>query len=86
MDYKGKEIQKGLKSEWLLMKIKIVSWNVREAKEKNIRMIVRSFVRAQKVDLVCLQETKLQKMFIWNNAKFKREYLHSVECSEFSGS
>ena len=62
MDYKGKEIQKGLKSEWLLMKIKIVPWNVREAKEKNIRMIVRSFVIAQKVDLVCLQETKLQEL------------------------
>ena len=32
------------------------------ANEKNKRMVIKDFVRAQKADLVCLQETKLQEM------------------------
>ena len=44
------------------MKIRIVSWNVRGLNEKNKRMIIRAFIRAQKVDLVCFQETKLEEM------------------------
>ena len=44
------------------MKIRFVSWNVRGLNEKNKRMIIRAFIRAQKVDLVCFQETKLQEM------------------------
>ena len=44
------------------MKIRIVSWNVRVVNEKNKRVIIRAFIKAQKADLVCLQETKLQEM------------------------
>ena len=32
------------------MKLKLISWNV------------RNFIRSQRVDLVCLQETKIQEM------------------------
>ena len=34
-------------------------WGVNE---KNKRVIIRAFIKAQKADLVCLQETKLQEM------------------------
>ena len=47
MDYKGKETQKGSRgSKWLLMKIRIVSWNVRGANEKNKSMVIKAFVLA----------------------------------------
>ena len=44
------------------MKIRIVSWNVRGVNEKNKRVIIRAFIKAQKADLVYVLETKLQEM------------------------
>ena len=44
------------------MKLKLFSWNVRGANNLNKRKVIRNFTRSQRVDLVCLQETKLQKM------------------------
>ena len=44
------------------MKLKLFSWNVRGANNPNKRNVIRNFIRSQRVDLVCLQETKLQKM------------------------
>ena len=44
------------------MKLKLFSWNVRGANNPNKRNIIRNFIRSQMVDLVCLQETKIQEM------------------------
>ena len=44
------------------MKLKLLSWNVRGANDSNKRKDIKVLIRAQKVDLVCLQETKIQEM------------------------
>ena len=47
-----------------LMKLRILSWNVRGANDSNKRMVLKSFIKSQKVDLICLPETKIQKTSI----------------------
>ena len=42
------------------MKLRILSWNVRGANDRNKRMVLKSFIKTEKVDLVCIQETKIQ--------------------------
>ena len=44
------------------MKLKLFSGNVRGANNPNKRNVIRNFTRSQRVDLVCLQETKLQNL------------------------
>ena len=44
------------------MNIKILSWNVRGANNPEKRKVIKKFIRDQRVDLVCLQETKVQNM------------------------
>ena len=44
------------------MKVKIISWNVRGVNDPDRRKIIRNFIRNQRVDLVCLQETKIHEM------------------------
>ena len=44
------------------MKLKLFSWNDRGANNPNKRNAIRNFIRSQRVDLVCLQETKIQEM------------------------
>ena len=44
------------------MKLKILSWNVRGANDRSKRKVIKALIRSQKVDLVCLQETKIQEM------------------------
>ena len=44
------------------MKMKLFSWNVRGANNPDKRNIIRNFIRSQRVDLVCLQETNFQEM------------------------
>ena len=44
------------------MKVKIMSWNVRGVNDPDRRKIIRNFIRNQRVDLVCIQETKIQEM------------------------
>ena len=44
------------------MKVNILSWNVREANNSDKKKIIKNFIRAERVDLVCLQETKIQGM------------------------
>ena len=44
------------------MKLKILSWNVRGANDRAKRKIIKTFIRNQKVDLLCIQETKIQPM------------------------
>ena len=44
------------------MKLKLLSWNVRGVNEKEKRKIIKTFIRNQRVDLMCIQETKIQSM------------------------
>ena len=41
------------------MKIKILSWNVRGVNDPDKRKVIKNFLRIQRADLVCLQETKV---------------------------
>ncbi|KAG6645248.1 hypothetical protein CIPAW_08G109000 [Carya illinoinensis] len=42
------------------MKQKIVSWNVRGINEASKRLQIRNLLRGWKVEIICLQETKLK--------------------------
>ena len=44
------------------MKLKLLTWNVRGANNLIKRNVIRNFIWSQRVDLVCLQETKLQNL------------------------
>ena len=44
------------------MKIKILSWNVRGVNDRSKRKLIKVLIRSQKVDSVCLQETKMTEM------------------------
>ena len=44
------------------MNLKLLNWNVRGANDRSKRKIIKSFVRKQKVDLLCIQETKIHLM------------------------
>ncbi|RVW76181.1 hypothetical protein CK203_044278 [Vitis vinifera] len=44
------------------MKLKIISWNVRGANDSSKRKIIKNYIRSQRVDLMCIQETKIQEM------------------------
>ena len=44
------------------MKINFLSWNVRGANDRNERKIMKALIKSQRVDLVCLQEAKIQDM------------------------
>lgn len=54
----------GVKCLELQMKLKLLSWNVRGAKDNTKRKVIKALIWAQRVDLVCLQETKIQEMSI----------------------
>ena len=42
-------------------RIQILSWNVRGANDSDKRKIIKVFLKTQRVDVVCLQETKLKE-------------------------
>ena len=42
------------------MNLKLLSWNVRGANESTKRKVIKSIIKKQKVDLFCIQETKVQ--------------------------
>ena len=44
------------------MKLKIISRNVRGANDSSRRKIIKNYIRNQRVDLMCIQETKIQEM------------------------
>ena len=63
INYSGKGQNKGGRDRGnFLLKLKLISWNVRGANNPDKRNIIRNFIRSQRVDLVCLQETKIQEM------------------------
>ena len=44
------------------MIIRIISWNVRGSNEKEKRKVIKAFLRPQRADVICLEETKIQEM------------------------
>ena len=44
------------------MKIRLLSWNVRGANDSSKRKVIKALIRKHKVDLFCIQETKVQSM------------------------
>ena len=44
------------------MKLRLLSWNVRGANDSSKRKVIKAMIRNQRVDLFCLQETKIQTM------------------------
>ena len=44
------------------MKLRILTWNVRRANDCDKRNVVKPMIRSRRVDLVCLQETKIQEI------------------------
>ncbi len=55
------------------MKLKLLSWNVRGLNDPKKREVLKNWLRKWKVDVVCLQETKLDRVdwriiqSIWGN-------------------
>ncbi|RVX05355.1 hypothetical protein CK203_013653 [Vitis vinifera] len=45
-----------------VMKLRVLSWNVRGANDSEKRKVIKALIKSQKVDVVCLQETKMQEM------------------------
>ena len=45
-----------------LMKLRLLSWNVRGANDNSKRKVIKAIIRNQRVDLFYLQETKIQTM------------------------
>ena len=46
------------------MTLKIMSWNVRGVNNRDKRKVLKAFIRSKKVDIVCLQEAKIQNMSV----------------------
>ncbi|RVX11718.1 Transposon TX1 uncharacterized 149 kDa protein [Vitis vinifera] len=44
------------------MNVRLLSWNVRGVNDRSKRKVIKSVIRSQKVDLFCIQETKMQVM------------------------
>ena len=44
------------------MKLRLLSWNVHGANNSSKRRVIKTVNRSQRVDLFCLQETKIQTM------------------------
>ena len=44
------------------MKLKILSWNVRAINNLDKRKLIKAFIKSQRVDVVCIQDTKIQNM------------------------
>ena len=40
----------------------MLSWNVRGANDNDKRKVIKALIKKNKVDLVCLQKTKIQEM------------------------
>ena len=47
---------------FVVMKIKMISWNVRDLIDTRKRLVVKNLLREWKCDVVCLQETKIASM------------------------
>ena len=46
----------------MVMKLKMISWNIRGLNDPHKHLVVRNLLREWKYDVVCLQETKIARM------------------------
>jgi exonuclease III len=66
------------------MKLKLLTWNVRGLNDPKKRIVLKNWLRKWKVDIVCLQKTKLDKVdgrviqSIWGNRFVGWEVLNAV--------
>ena len=66
------------------MKLKLLTWNVRSLNDPKKQVVLKNWLRKWKVDVVCLQETKLDKVDgrvisnIWGNRFVGWEVLNAV--------
>jgi hypothetical protein len=63
MTSRGNVLTEGVERKWaflMLMKPKIVTWNVRGLNALNKRLKIRGLLRELKVDTVCLLEMKTE--------------------------
>ena len=44
------------------MKLRLLTWNVRGANNCDKRKVIKALIKNNRVDLVCLQETKIREM------------------------
>ena len=44
------------------MKLCLLTWNVRGANNCDKRKVIKALIKKNRLDLVCLQETKIQEM------------------------
>ena len=44
------------------MKLRLLTWNVRGANNCDKRKVIKALIKKNRVNLVCLQETKIQEM------------------------
>ena len=58
----AKQIPQRGEKTGLPMNLKILSWNIRGANDSSKRKVIKALLRSQKLDLFCLQETKMQVM------------------------
>jgi hypothetical protein len=59
------------------MKLKLLTWNVRGLNDPKKRVVLKNWLRTWKVDVVCLQETKLDKV--------DERVIHSIWGNRFTG-
>ena len=70
------------------MKLKIISWNVRGLNDPDKRLQIKNLIKSWKVDVICLQETKLEVMSrslvksLWGCHYVDWVYLGSVGTAE----
>ena len=71
------------------MNLEIISWNVRGLNEQDKRLRDRNLIRNWRLDIVCLQETKLELITravirsLWGGQHVDWSYLGS--CGAFGG-
>ena len=69
------------------MNLKIISWNVRGLNEWDERLQVRNLIKNWRLDIVCLQETKLELITravirsLWGGQHVDWSYLGSCRAS-----
>ena len=69
------------------MNLKIISWNVRGLNEWDERLRVRNLIKNWRLDIVCLQETKLELITravirnLWGGQHVDWSYLGSCGAS-----
>ena len=44
------------------MKLKLLTWNLKGLNDPKKRVVLKNWLREWKVDVICLQETKLDKV------------------------